>query len=293
MHKIKKAKTKVSPEPPAGRRVITPAPHEPEHVCADRLSPQETLRVWPARLQAALAEQRIRAAYQPIVTLSDAAVVAEEALARFIATDGAVTPAGVFIEAATACDLVAAIDEAVLNQTLTRCTDRRAQGLPGRLHFVNIAKALLVAPGRLAHLATAVETCGTPWPQDDPRWRSLVLEITERELITDLPRMMSALAPLLDAGVRLALDDFGSGYSSFLYLADLRITFLKIEQALIARVGQDRRVDIMVGALARMAADLNIITIAEGIESAITAESVARLGVVWGQGYHFGRPGWE
>ena len=120
-----------------------------------------------------------------------------------------------------------------------------------------------------------------------------MLEITERELITDLPRMMSALAPLLDAGVRLALDDFGSGFSSFLYLADLPITFLKIEQALIGRVGQDPRIDIMVEAIARMAADLNIVTIAEGIESAVTAESVARLGVGWGQGYHFGRPGWE
>ena len=191
------------------------------------------------------------------------------------------------------CDLVTAIDEAVLNQTLTRCTSRRALGLPGRLHFVNISRALLAAPDRLAHVAAAVETCGTPWTQDDPRWRSLVLEITERELITDLPRMMSALAPLLDAGVRLALDDFGSGFSSFLYLADLPITFLKIEQALIGRVGQDPRIDIMVEAIARMAADLNIVTIAEGIESAVTAESVARLGVVWGQGYHFGRPGWE
>jgi EAL domain-containing protein (putative c-di-GMP-specific phosphodiesterase class I) len=73
----------------------------------------------------------------------------------------------------------------------------------------------------------------------------------------------------------------------------LPITFLKIEQALIARVRQDRRNDIMVEAIARMAADLNIITIAECIESAVTAESVARLGVVWWHGYHFGRPGRE
>ena len=107
------------------------------------------------------------------------------------------------------------------------------------------------------------------------------------------PLSRESVAPLGCDLTRLALDDFGSGFSSFLYLADLPIAFLKIEQALIARVEQDRRVDIIVGALARMAADLNIITIAEGIESAVTAESVARLGVVWGQGYHFGRPGWE
>ena len=240
-----------------------------------------------------MAEQRIRAAYQPIIALADAAIVAEEVLARFVATDGAVTPAGEFIEAAAACDLIAAIDEVVLHQTLARCSARRTLGLPGRLHFVNVSTALLAAPDRLAHLAAAVGACGTPWLRDDPRWRSLVIEITERELITDHSGVIRALAPLLEAGVRLALDDFGSGFSSFLYLADLPITFLKIEQALIARVGQDRRINIMVGALARMAADLNIITIAEGIESAATAASVAALGISWGQGYHFGRPGWE
>ena len=181
----------------------------------------------------------------------------------------------------------------MLHQTLARCSARRTLGLPGRLHFVNVSTALLAAPDRLAHLAAAVGACGTPWLRDDPRWRSLVIEITERELITDHSGVIRALAPLLEAGVRLALDDFGSGFSSFLYLADLPITFLKIEQALIARVGQDRRINIMVGALARMAADLNIITIAEGIESAATAASVAALGISWGQGYYFGRPGWE
>lgn len=255
--------------------------------------PGDRLADWPAHLQAALADERIRAAYQPILTLSDGAVVAEEALARLITADGTVLPAAAFIEAAAACELVAAIDQTVLNQTLMRCSARHARGLPGRLHFVNISTALLTAPGRLAHLATAVETNGVPWARDDPRWRSLVLEITERELITDPAGVVRALQPLLDVGVRLALDDFGSGFSSFLYLADLPIAFLKIEQTLIARIGRDRRVDIMVAAMSRMAADLGIITIAEGIESAATATAAAAHGILWGQGYHFGRPDWE
>ena len=136
-----------------------------------------------ARLHAALAEQRIRAAYQPIIALADATIVAEEALARFVATDGVVTPAGAFIEAEAACDPIIAIDEVMLNQTLARCSARRVLGLPVRLHFVNVSTALFAAPDLLTHLAAAVEVCGTPWPQNDPRWRSLVIEITERELI--------------------------------------------------------------------------------------------------------------
>ncbi len=142
-----------------------------------------------------------------------------------------------------------------------------------------MSPALLAAPDRLTHLAAAVDVFGTPWPRDDPRWRSLVIEITERELIIDHCGVIRALAPLLEAGVRLPLDDFGSGFSSFLYLADLPITFLKIEQTLIARVGQDRRMNTMASALARLAADLDIITIAEGIETAATAASVAALGI--------------
>ena len=299
MQKTKRAAPKASQDDPSDLTECNhppPPPPPPPRTSGEREDRAERApseETWPARLQAALAEQRIRAAYQPIIALADATIVAEEALARFVATDGAVTPAGAFIEAAAACDLITAIDETVLNQTLARCSARRTLGLPGRLHFVNVSTALLAAPERLTHLAAAVGACGTPWPQDDPRWRSLVIEITERELITDHSGVIRVLAPLLEAGVRLALDDFGSGFSSFLYLADLPITFLKIEQALIARVGQDRRVDIMVEAIARIAADLNITTIAEGIESAATTTAVAALGISWGQGYHFGRPAWE
>ena len=233
------------------------------------------------------------AAYQPIITLAEGDVVTEEALARWVLRDGTIRPAQAFIETAAASGLLSVVDETVLSQTLARCRRRRAPGEPARLHFVNISTALLTAPDRLARLAGVVAACGTSRATDDPRLRSLVVEITERALIPHLPTLTRELDPLLAAGVRLALDDFGSGYSSFLYLADLPITFLKIEQALIARVGRDSRVDTMVAAIARMATDLSVITIAEGIESAETAAAVAALGVVWGQGYYFGRPEWE
>ena len=244
----------------------------------------------PAALEKALAEGRIQAAYQPIVALESGAVIAEEALARWITRDGSTIPAAAFIETAAASGALSAIDETVLTQTLTRCQGRRAAGQPPRLHFVNISTALLCAPDRLARLAGVVAACGTPIATDDPRLRSLVVEITEREPIPQLAVLAGRLHPLLAAGVRLALDDFGSGYSSFLYLADLPISFLKIERALVARAGQDARIDAMIQSIVRLAGDLGITTIAEGIESAASARAVAALGVSWGQGYHFGRP---
>ena len=244
----------------------------------------------PASLEKALAEGRIRAAYQPIVALDSGAVIAEEALARWITRDGSVIPAAAFIDTAAASGTLSAIDETVLTQTLTRCQGRRAAGQPQRLHFVNISTALLCAPDRLARLAGVVAACGTPIATDDPRLRSLVVEITEREPIPQLAVLAGMLHPLLTAGVRLALDDFGSGYSSFLYLADLPISFLKIERALVARAGRDARIDAMIQSIVCLAGELGITTIAEGIESAASAQAVAALGVSWGQGYHFGRP---
>ena len=244
----------------------------------------------PASLEKALAEGHIQAAYQPIVALDSGAVIAEEALARWIMRDGSAIPAAAFIEIAAVSGQLSAIDETVLAQTLTRCQGRRAAGQPPRLHFVNISTALLCAPDRLARLAGVVAACGTPIATDDPRLRSLVVEITEREPIPQLAALAGMLRPLLTAGVRLALDDFGSGYSSFLYLADLPISYLKIEQALVARAGHDARIDAMIRSIVRLAGDLGITTIAEGIESAASAQAVAALGVSWGQGYHFGRP---
>ena len=244
----------------------------------------------PESLKAALAAGSIQAAYQPIVALDTGAIVAEESLARWVVGDGTLIPAGAFIETAAASGVLAAIDEVVLNQTLDRCHSRQTAGLPPRLHFVNISTALLCAPDRLARIAGVVAACGTPLATDDPRLRSLIVEVTERELIPHLPTLARELDPLLGAGVRLALDDFGSGYSSFLYLADLPITFLKIEQALVARAGRDKRADAIIRSIGRLAEEIGIIAIAEGIESAASAQAVAALGITWGQGYHFGRP---
>ena len=244
---------------------------------------------WPGLLLEALAQSRIRAAYQPIVTLTPPrTMVGEEALVRLVTTEGAVIPAGAFIAAAHTAGLVPALDEVVLTETLARCV---AWTGPPRLYFINVSTALLTAPDRLDALIRAVVPGGR-CRTDDPYLRSVVFEITERELLSDLAAVRKALNPLLDAGVRLALDDFGSGYSSFLYLADLPVSFLKIEQALIRRLGRDRRVTVMVAAVTRMAADLGITVIAEGIESARVAREVRALGIPWGQGYYFGRPGW-
>jgi diguanylate cyclase len=117
----------------------------------------------------------------------------------------------------------------------------------------------------------------------------LVLEITERQLLGDMNAVRAKLAPFLDFGMRLAIDDFGSGYSSFQYLADLPVSFLKIEGSLIKQV-KDKRVRQIVRRISDIAKDLELITIAEFVEDAETADILRDLEIDWAQGYLFGRP---
>jgi len=237
-------------------------------------------------IRIALATGRIRAAYQPIVALANAHVVGEEALARLVSDDGTVATAATFIDTAARTGILPQVDLAILTETLARCHARQVGAATPQLYFVNASATLLTQPASLADLQKRITSCSGP----DPGLSSLVIEITERELIHDLASVRAHMEPLIAQGVRLALDDFGSGFSSFLYLAELPIAFLKIEQQLIGRITQSARVATMVRTICTLAHDLGITTIAEGIEDKITAQTAMSLGVDWGQGYYFGRP---
>jgi EAL domain-containing protein (putative c-di-GMP-specific phosphodiesterase class I) len=117
-----------------------------------------------------------------------------------------------------------------------------------------------------------------------------VIEITEQQLLSDVKEAKRILQPFIDFGLRLAVDDFGSGYSSLHYLAELPITFLKIDGRLVQRVTQDRKVRAIVKGIQNIADDLDLITIAEYVEDQATLDALRELGVSWGQGYFFGRP---
>ncbi len=239
-------------------------------------------------LSQALREGRVRTAYQPIVNLKTGAAVAEEALARIVSPNGSIIPASAFIDAARELQLSYQIDRAVMLQTFARCVTALRQGSP-LAHFVNISGNLLRHPGVVAELlAEAADTCAACADLSGPV-KPIVIEVTERELLDDLDATRRMLKPFLDFGMRLALDDFGSGYSSYKYLADLPFSFLKIEGSLILRVAEPR-VRTIVQGIQRTAADLGLITLAEYVENEQIADIVREIGIDWGQGYHYGKP---
>lgn len=240
-------------------------------------------------LQAALTEGRVLPAFQSIVDLRTGRVVAEEALARFLSRDGELVPAQSFIEAAEALHLVADIDRVISSAAMDRCAHHVASGGPPLAHFINLSLQFLAREDEVEALLERARgyciRCGLP--EDAPK--PLVIEITERQT-GDLAVLKRHLAPLLQFGVRLALDDFGSGYSSFLYLAELPVAFIKIEGWMVARIVDDSRVRNLVETLVNTARTFGITTVAECVETAECAQVLCDLGVDWAQGYYFERP---
>lgn len=248
--------------------------------------------LWQAgMLQRALQEQRIVAAYQVMIELNSGKVVADEALARLIQPDGKILPAADFVQAAEGINLIHVVDDIIARSALERCCARQAHDPQGEIvHFINLSPQFLarrdLLDALLADAKTMAERTGMKFATRQP----VVFEITERQLLEDFGAMREDLKHLLDYGFRLALDDFGSGYSSFLYLAELPISFIKIEGWMVRNMQYNDRILSMVKSVVLLAKTLGITTIAECVEDARTVEILRDMGVDWGQGYHFGYP---
>ncbi|MFN2310208.1 MAG: EAL domain-containing protein [Gammaproteobacteria bacterium] len=257
-------------------------------VDADQLQ-QPSVYTTGGALDRAIQEGRIVAASQPIVDLKSGEVVADEALARMITPEGDVIPAGMFIDAASRLQMAHRIDFEIINQTIHNCIasiDHRPMA-----HFVNISGDFLQHPELMEQVITNAQTaCECIDGSGRANTKPLVLEMTEREVLDDTSDALSALKPLIDFGLRLALDDFGSGYSSYRYLLDMPFTFLKIEGALVQNMTESVRAQKIVQHIQAMAKDMGLITVAEFIGDARTADMLHDMGIDWGQGFHFGRP---
>ena len=241
-----------------------------------------------SQMQRALEENKLLPAYQPIVDLNSGEIRADEALARIILNNNAIADAESFISAASDLQLSHKIDHLITRKTIERCVRLTNQG-DNRLHFINISADLLRHPELTENIIQfarqSCEQCGMTPHQLKP----LVIEITEREFIGNIKSAREFLTPLLDFGLQIAIDDFGSGYSSFQYLADLPVSYLKIEGNLIKRMAGEPKVKRIIHGIRDIAQDLDLITVAEHIEDQATADTLREIGINWGQGYLFGR----
>jgi EAL domain-containing protein (putative c-di-GMP-specific phosphodiesterase class I) len=221
--------------------------------------------------------------YQPIVRFADGATVAVEALARW--TDPVVGPVDpdVFVTVAERTGLVAAIDDFVLD---TACGDAavlaNAYGRPIDVH-VNVSAARLGQQGLEDAIVRALERHAV-------RPSRLVVEITETRRIPDLAGAAAGAARLRERGIRVALDDFGSGYNALAQLHSLPVDIVKLDATLTDVDVAPERASALCRSVLSICADLGVAVVAEGIETPARARAMAAVGCELGQGFLFGQP---
>ncbi|GAA2649743.1 putative bifunctional diguanylate cyclase/phosphodiesterase [Paractinoplanes durhamensis] len=222
--------------------------------------------------------------YQPIVSLDDGATVAVEALARWTlpAAGGAVHP-DVFVTVAERTGQVAAIDDFVLDQACADAATLAAiYGRPIDVH-VNVSAGRLGQAG----LEEAVRAALARHPLPPSR---LIIEITETHRIQDLPAAAAAATRLRALGPRIALDDFGSGFNALAQLHSLPVDIVKLDSMLTDVDVDPERAGALCRSVLAICDELNIVVVAEGIETTSRAAGLAALGCPLGQGYLFGQP---
>jgi EAL domain-containing protein (putative c-di-GMP-specific phosphodiesterase class I)/FixJ family two-component response regulator len=218
-----------------------------------------------------IARDQIRIALQPVVDLLDGTVQSNEALARF--------PAGLIGD--TSAWLGAAM-EAGVSVELELAAAQQALALV-ELHTAACPLAVNVSPGLV--LGGFPDSLGM-----DVDWTRVVLELTEHSPVEDYALLNRALAPLRDAGARLAVDDTGAGFASLRHIIDLHPDYIKLDLGIVRGVDRDPSRAAMAEMLVRFADRLGIRVVAEGIETESERTALVALGAEWGQGYLFGRP---
>ncbi len=232
-------------------------------------------------LRAALREDRIEAHLQPIVQVTDGSVQAFEVLIRI--RDGEVTvPAGEFIDAVEKLGMAQELDREVFHKGLAHYA-RVNRNHPQACFFFNLFPRSFNDTAWMRGIPDMVRAAGVPCER-------IVLELTEREALPNMTQVRAVIEELRGSGIRIALDDFGSGFSSFLWLKFLPVDFVKIEGSFVQQIVNDPQDRIMVEHINSMAHEFGIKTVAEFVEDEATAGMLVEIGVDYAQGYHFGRP---
>jgi diguanylate cyclase (GGDEF)-like protein/PAS domain S-box-containing protein len=223
-------------------------------------------------LRRAIAENELRLHYQPQFDLRTGEVVGAEALVRWQRPGSGLVAPDAFIPLAEETGLVVPLGAWVLRQA---CTE--AVLLPGPVS-VNLSGRQLTDDGLLDVVAATLDATGC-----DPA--RLWLEITETVVMADAERNAEVLARLRDLGVRIAIDDLGTGYSSLAYLKRFPVDFLKIDRSFVDGLGTEADDSAIVAAIIDLAASLRLGVIAEGVETELQRDELRRLGCDVGQGY--------
>jgi diguanylate cyclase (GGDEF)-like protein len=231
-----------------------------------------------AQVQTAMRDHRLLFMYQPIVSADTHEVVKYEALLRMRDDKGDIVPAGAFIPVIEQLGMARALDRYVLDMAVDELREA-----PDTTLAINISGLTASDQSWLRALISAVRST----PHIAPR---LVVEITETAALHDIEESARFVNVVRDLGCKVAIDDFGAGFTSFRHLKALTVDMVKIDGSFVLNLSRNVDNQLFVRNLMGLAATFGLETVAEFVENAEDADFLLKAGVGYLQGYYFGRP---
>lgn len=235
------------------------------------------------RLSHALAAREFSLHYQPILTCSDETLVAAEALIRWKAGEARGHQPAEIIRYAEETGMIEALGEWVLNEACMQARRWQNMGQASLAVSVNVSALQLRMPNFQAIVAGALNASGLA-PE------RLELELTESVFVDAHTDAIANLNALRALGVRLVIDDFGTGFSSLSYLKDLPVQTLKIDRCFVSELPSVRQSLAITASIIALAKTLGLTVVAEGVETRCAAETLREHGCDRMQGFLFGKP---
>jgi EAL domain-containing protein (putative c-di-GMP-specific phosphodiesterase class I) len=241
---------------------------------------------WVSRITSAVEEDRFELFYQPIIgigKLNGQSRGHYELLLRMRDERGELVGPDQFIPAAERYNLMSTLDRWVIHKALSELADREGPDEARYTIAINLSGTSLSEDRFLEFVVNELKKQKLPNG-------AICFEITETAAISNLSRVVHFMQALKKLGCKFSLDDFGSGLSSFTYLKNLPVDYLKIDGQFIRNVVDDSVDESMVKAISEVGHAMGIETIAERVETKQVLEKLGALGIEFAQGYYIARP---
>ena len=227
-------------------------------------------------IKKALEEDRVIPYFQPIVELSTLKPVKYESLIRIVKSDGTLLNPGDFLPVAKKISIYRRLSRAVLEKAF-RIAAEKGVNISVNLSAEDIAGSSMVdwIVAAIKHYEITERVC---------------FEVVETEAFSDIKSLESFYFKIKELGSSLAIDDFGSGYSNYEYLATVKPDFIKIDGSLITKVVTSKEIEKLVAHIVQFAKELEIKTVAEFVSNEEILNKVKSLGIDYGQGFYLGKP---
>jgi diguanylate cyclase (GGDEF)-like protein len=245
------------------------------------------VRITEDRIHTAVQNKEFRLLYQPIVTTQNGRVVGFEALLRWLDPGAGakfIAPSA-FLPLLEKTGHIIEVGEWVLNEATQQIQgwNERYSGREPFFVTVNLGARQIAQTHFSATVAKALDSCGL-------KPELLTLDITPEALRFNKQATWAELRDLKYLGVRISLDDFGIGESTIGYLRDIKVDLIRIHRTFVNGLGTTPEDDAIVKHLVGLGLDLEVLSLAEGVETPLQAKRLVELNCALAQGYHFGRP---